>query len=76
MQKALYAYRSKLLEDHFGLGGLDADGRFYLIKYPNMLYWSENGSLENLRLRYVFSDSISDVRGFFIDSRKNVFIGT
>ena len=76
MQKALYAYRSKLLEDHFGLGGLDADGRFYLVKYPNMLYWSEDGSLENLRLRYVFSDLTSDVRGFFIDSRKNVFIGT
>jgi hypothetical protein len=69
-------YRSEIKTSHFGHGGWDGSGRLFLIHFPNKVYWAEDGNPENIKLRHALPDTIGDVRGFFIDSKDNIYVGT
>lgn len=63
------------LSHHLGVNGWDSRNRFFAACFPDRLMWSSKGNPENIQLRYKFPDSPSDIRGLFIDSKDNIYIG-
>lgn len=73
--ETLFTCKREAFDGHFGHGGWDGRGRLFLLHYPNRLYCSSDGQPRNLELKYTFPE-VGDVRGFFIDSRDQIFVGT
>lgn len=60
---------------HLGINGWDSQNRFFATCFPDCLMWSSEGNPRNIQLRYQFPGNPSDIRGFFIDSLDNIYIG-
>ena len=65
----------RLLNYHLGLNCWDSKNRFFAVCFPDYLMWSKDGNPQNIKIRYQFPDRPPDIRGLFIDSKDNIYMG-